>query len=190
MRCRSHCYHRRNLQVTEWYQIVQQSEGSMWICIGLKPLNQSVLHEVHPIPKVDTALAQLARATMFSKIDTSSGIWQIPSANKSHPLTTFITPYGRYFFNKLPFGISCAPELFQQRVNKILDSLKGVVYLMDNTLVFGSNQAEHDQRLIATLERIKITRVTLNKDKCKFNVNSVTFLGHIVNKEGIRADLE
>lgn len=162
----------------------------MRICVDLKPLNQSVLREVHPIPKVDTVLAQLAGATVFSKIDANSGFWQIPLATESHPLTTFITPYGRYFFNKLPFRISCAPELFQQRMNKILDGLKGVVCLMDDVLVFGSNQAEHDQRLITTLERTKAAGVTLNKDKCMFSVNSVKFLGHIVNKEGIRADPE
>ena len=170
--------------------VVPKREGSVRICVDLKPLNQTVLREVHPIPKVDTALAQLARATVFSKIDANSGFWQIPLAIQSRPLTNFITPYGRYFFNKLPFGISCAPELFQQRMNKILDGLKGVVCLMDDVLVFGSNQAEHDQRLIVTLERIKAAGVTLNKDKCKFSVNSVKFLGHIVNKEGIRADPE
>ena len=94
--------------------VVPKKEGSVRICVDLKPLNQSVLREVHPIPKVDDTLAQLAGATVFSKIDANSGFWQIPLAKESRPLTTFITPYGRYLFNKLPFGISCVPELFQQ----------------------------------------------------------------------------
>ena len=168
--------------------VVPKKEGSVRICVDLKPLNQSVLREVHPIPKVDDTLAQLAGATVFSKIDANSGFWQIPLSIESRPLTTFITPYGRYFFNKLPFGISCAPELFQLRMNKILEGLKGVVCQMDDVLVFGSNQAEHDERLIATLERIKAAGVTLNKDKCKFSVNAVKFLGHIVDQDGIKAD--
>jgi len=68
--------------------------------------------EVHPMPKVDTTLAQLSGATIFSKLDTNSGFLEIPLADKLKLLTTFITPYGRYCFNKLPFGISSAPEIF------------------------------------------------------------------------------
>ena len=91
--------------------VVPKRDSSVRICVDLKPLNQSVLREVHPIPKVDDTLAQLAGATVFSKIDANSGFWQIPLSKESRPLTTFITPYGRYLFNKLPFGISCALEL-------------------------------------------------------------------------------
>ena len=74
--------------------VVPKREGSVRICVDLKPLNQSILREVHPIPKVDDTLAQLAGATVFSKIDANSGFWQIPLAKESRLLTTFITPYG------------------------------------------------------------------------------------------------
>jgi len=167
--------------------VVPKKDGSVRICVDLKPLNQNVLRGIHPIPKVDDTLAG---ATLFSKIDANSGFWQIPLDEESRLLTTFITPYGRYFLTSCLFGVSCAPELFQQRMNKILEGLKGAVCQMDDVLVFGSKQAEHDQRLIATLERIKAAGVTLNRDKCKFSVSVVNFLGHAVNKEGIKADPE
>ena len=93
--------------------VVLKSNGSVSICFDFKILNESILREAHPIPKVDDTLAHLAGATVFSKLDANSGFWQIPLARTSRPLTTFITPYGCYLFNKLPFGISCAPELFQ-----------------------------------------------------------------------------
>lgn len=94
--------------------ISKVSEPTPW-CAGmvLKPLNRSVLREVHPLPKVDETLAQLAGAKVFSKLDANSGFWQIPLSPSSRLLTTFITPTGRYCFNKLPFGISSAPEHFQ-----------------------------------------------------------------------------
>ena len=76
--------------------VVPKREGSVRICVDLKPLNLSVLREVHPIPKVDDTLAQLAGATVFSKIDANSGFWQILLADESCPLTTFIIPYGCY----------------------------------------------------------------------------------------------
>ena len=168
--------------------VVPKRDGTVRICVDFKVLNESVLREVYPIPKVDDTLAQLAGATIFSKIDANSGFWQIPLAEVSRPLTTFITPYGRYLFNKLPFGISCAPELFQLRMAKILEGLEGVVCQMDDILVFGATQEQHDQRLMATLDRIKTAGVSLNKAKCKFSVNSVKFLGHVINKDGIKAD--
>ena len=72
---------------------------------------------------------------MFIKLDANSGFWQILLSEISHPLTTFITPFGRYHFNKLPFGISSAPELFQRRMNTILEGLEGMVSLMDDVLI-------------------------------------------------------
>ena len=96
---------------------------------------------------VDETLAQVTGANVFSKLDVNSGFWQIPQAKESCPLTTFITPFGRYCFNKLPFRISSAPELFQHRMNMIRGGLEGVLCHMDDMLVYGANQAEHDARL-------------------------------------------
>ena len=103
-----------------------------------------------PIPQVDETLAQLSGAMLFSKMDANSGFWQIPLCAESHLLTTFITPYGQYCFNKLPFGITSAPELFQRRMSRILEGLPGVLCLMDD-IIYRSSQEEHDSRLEATL---------------------------------------
>ena len=85
--------------------------GDVRICVDLKPLNESALRE---LPAVDKTLAQLTGATVMRKLDANSGFWQIPlaEAEESRKLTTFITPFGRYCLNKLPFGISSAPEHF------------------------------------------------------------------------------
>ena len=86
--------------------MVPKRSGDVRICVDLKPLNESVLMEVHPMPKVDETLAQLAGAALFSKLDANSDFWQILLAEESHSLTTFVTPFGKHHFNKLPFGIS------------------------------------------------------------------------------------
>jgi len=99
---------------------IPKKNGSVRICVDLKQLNRGVQREVHPHPKVDETLAQLTGATVFSKLDANSGFWQIPLSPESRPLTTFITPFGRFCFNKLPFGISSAPEHFQRRMANIL----------------------------------------------------------------------
>ena len=165
--------------------IVPKDSGMVRICVDLKSLNESVLREVHPTPKVDTTLAQLSGATVFSKLDANSGFWQIPLAEESRLLTTFITPFGRFCFNKLPFGISSAPEIFQ---NNILFGLAGVLCHVDDILVIGKDVEEHEARLQAALSTLQAAGVTLNKDKCQFYQSSITFFGHVINREGISPD--
>lgn len=76
--------------------VVPKKSGSVRICVDLKHLNESVLREDHPIPKVDDTLAQMTGAKIFSKLDANSGFWQIPLVKQSKLLTTFMTPFGRY----------------------------------------------------------------------------------------------
>ena len=167
---------------------IPKKNGKLRICVDLKHLNEAVLKEVHPLPKVDETLAQLSGATIFSTLDANSGFWQIPLSEESRPLTTFITPFGRYWFNKLPFGISSAPELFQKRMNTILKGLEEVLCQMDDVIVFGRTTEEHDKRLKLALKQIEETGATLNRDKCSFGQSKIKFLGHIIDKDGISAD--
>ena len=168
--------------------VVPKQNGNLRICVDLKPLDENVLREVHPLPKVDETLAQLAGAKIFSKLDANSGFWQIPLAKESRLLTTFVTPYGRYCFNKLLFGICSAPEHFQRRMSEVLAGLEGVLCLMDDVLVFGKSAEEHDTRLLAVLQRIQQAGVTLNPDKCEFNKTSLIFLGHLLDHRGVQGD--
>jgi len=158
--------------------VVPKTNGAVRICVDLKPLNESVLREVHPLLKVETTLAQLSEAKVFSKLDTNSGFWQISLDSDSRLLTTFLTPFGRYCFNKLPFGISSAPKHFQRRMSNILTGLPGVVCHVDDILIFGKDQAEHDTRLTAVLQAVQAAGLTLNCEKCQFNQTCISFLGH------------
>ena len=170
--------------------VAPKKGGAIRICVDLKPLNENVIREVHPLPKVDEILAQLSGTKLFSKLDANSGFWQIPLSQSSRPLTTFITPYGRYCFNKMPFGISSAPEHFQKRMNHILAGLNGVLCLMDDILIFAKDQAEHDKRLEAALTRIQVAGATLNLEKCEFGKSQIKFLGHLIDEKGIHPDPE
>ena len=175
-------------QPTPWCAgmvVVPKKSGNVRICVDLKPLNQSVLREVHPLPTVDETLAKLTGARVFSKLDANSGFWQIPLAKPSRLLTTFVTPVGRYCFNKLPFGISSAPEHFQKRMSAILAGLQGVVCQMDDVLVFGKDQPEHDARLTAVLKRIESAGATLNPEKCEFSQRSLKFKGHFIDDRNL-----
>ena len=178
---------------TDWCAglvVVPKSNGQVRICVDLTKLNESVCRERHLLPSVEQILAQLEGAKVFSKLDANSGFWQIELAPESAKLTTFISPFGRFCFNRLPFGITSAPEHFQKRMSSILAGLDGVVCLIDDILVFGRSQSQHDNRLQYTLERIQNSGVTLSYEKCVFSQNSVKFLGQIVDQNGIKPDPE
>eukprot|EP00118_Oscarella_pearsei_P023104 m.272463 g.272463 ORF g.272463 m.272463 type:complete len:1311 (+) comp40563_c0_seq3:40-3972(+) len=164
--------------------------GSLRICVDLTELNKWVKRERHILPSVEDSLAQLKDARVFSKLDANSGFWQIPLAEESVKLTTFITPYGRYCFNRLPFGITSAPEHFQKRMSRILEGLPGVICMMDDVMIFAATDQEHNDRLHKVLKRLEEAGLTLNEAKCSFGVKSVKFLGQIVGDGGTKPDPE
>ena len=134
--------------------VVPKGDGRVRICVDLTKLNQAVCRERHILPSVEQSLALLENAKVFSKIDANSGFWQIELDKPSALLTTFITPFGRFYFSHLPFGINSAPEHFQCQMSEVLADLEGAICLIDDVMIFGKTQQEHDSRLTKVLERL------------------------------------
>ena len=103
-------------------------------------------------------------------------------------MTTLITPWGRFCFNVLPFGISSGSEKFQKTMNQVLLGLEGVECNIDDVLVHGKDQQKHDERLEAFLKRLLEAGVTLNLDKCVFSTKPVKFLGYVISSNEIEVD--
>ena len=137
---------------------------------------------------VDESLAKLGSSKIFTKLDANRGFWQLHLDDESRLLTTFIAPYGRYCFNRLPFGIRSAPEIFQRTMSIILEGLDGVICHMDDILVHSVDETTHNQNVRAVLSRLQEAGLTLNANKCEFAKHSTTFLGHIIDGPGIQAD--
>ena len=178
---------------TEWCSgmvVVPKPNGQVRICVDLTKLNQSVCRERYPLPAVEQILAQLSGANVFTKLDANSGFWQMPLTPDSAPLTTFITPFGRFCFHRLPFGITSAPEYFQRQMSEMLKDLDGVLCMMDDVLVYGKTVSEHDERLDKVLQTMQKAGMTLNKEKCQFSQKSIMFLGQLIDERGIRPDPE
>ena len=95
---------------------------------------------------------------------------------------------GRFCFNKLPFSITSAPEYFQKRMLQIFKGLEGVLCQIDDVLMYGKDEDEHDHRVTVVLKRIQAAGVTMNPDKSEFGKTSLKFLGHVVDQAGIHAD--
>ena len=178
-------------QPTKWCSlivVVPKSNGRVRICGDFVQLNRAVQREVYQMPSTEETLAKLAGAKIVTKLDANSGFWQRKLSDSCKLLTTFITPWGRYCFSRLPFGISSAPEHFQKVMSRILDGLPGQVCQVDDILVFGETQEQHDHRLADVLERLQQADVTLNVEKYKFSQDKVQFLGHVVGNGGVEVD--
>lgn len=107
--------------------------------------------------------------------------------DESAKLCTFATPYGRYCFLRLPYGIKSAPEVFHKRFKQIFD-LEGVELYIDDIIIWGRTQAEHNQRLEEVFRIAKLNNITFNKEKCKFGMSEITFMGHKITQNGFFPD--
>lgn len=181
-------------QPTEWcapmVPVSKENTDKARICVDLKRLNESVKRELYILPTVDEITAKLSGATVFSSLDAASGFWQIPLHPDSCKLTTFITPFGRYCFKRLPFGITSAPEIFQRKMMETLQGLEGAEVFMDDILVYGTTMEQHNSRLNKVMHRVQSAGLKLNMEKCSFRQSQLKFLGHLIDQSGIRPDPE
>lgn len=169
---------------------VTKKNGDIRICVDLKKLNDAVKREHYMLPNLDDISPDLNGAKVFSKLDASSGFYQIPLDDKSCELTTFITPMGRYCFKRIPFGITSAPEIFQRHMSELLSGLDGVKVIVDDVLIYGKDDAEHDQHLSAALRKIHDSGLKLNRDKCEFRKTKIEYFGHTISEDGIQPNAD
>ena len=170
--------------------IVEKANGQMRLCIDPKDLNKEIKREHFQIPTKEEILGKLANAKYLSKMDATAGFHQIQLDKKSSMLTTFNTPFGRYRYLRLPMGICSAPEVFHKTMHQFLEDFEGVSVYMDDIVVWGSTEAEHDERLEKTLERLTEVGLVLNVDKCYFRQAELPYLGEVVTQDGVKPDPE
>ena len=166
---------------------VPKPGGKVRLTVDFKKLNASVKRERYELPTFVELSTAVQGSDTFSKLDATSGFFHLPLSEESKHLTTFLTPFGRYRFNRLPMGITLAPEVYQRKMAEMLDGLPGVVFFQDDIIVHGKG-TEHDKRPSAVLNRIKETGIKLNESKCEFRRQSVSFLGHRLSAAGVQPD--
>ena len=176
---------------TEWCSPivpVLKPSGDVRICVDLKKLNEKIQREKFIIPTLDDVLHRLKGSKIFTKLDAQSGFHQIPLDESSAKLTTFITPFGRFYFNRLPFGVSSAPEIYQRIMESILCDMTGVICYFDDILIHAETLESHNEILENVLQKLKEVGLQLNESKCEYRKEEIAFLGHIISAEGVRPD--
>ncbi|CAB4041799.1 Retrovirus-related Pol poly from transposon, partial [Paramuricea clavata] len=156
------------------------------------PVNTSL----YPLKTSDIAdlLPNLAKSKVFSVVDAKNGFWHVQLDQESSYLTTFATPWGRYRWKQMPFGISPAPEEFQRYLDLALEGLEGIKAICDDILVCGVGESyeeavqDHDNKLVSLLERCRSNGIKLNSKKLLFRRNQVSFMGHLITSKGLKPD--
>ncbi|XP_043471652.1 uncharacterized protein K02A2.6-like [Leptopilina heterotoma] len=165
---------------------ILKENGDVRICVDMRCPNKAIIRKNHPIPTMHQLLPKFRKATVFSKLDISNAFHQIEIDENSRYITTFITSKGLFRYKRLMFGITCAPENFQNIMETMLLGCEGVVNFIDDIVVFGSDEKEHSMRLRHVLQVLRENNVLLNENKCIFNAKEIKFLGHRLSSEGIR----
>lgn len=172
--------------------MVKKKDGSWRFCVDYRKLNSVTHKDAFPLPRIEETLTSMTRAEWFSTLDLASGYWQVEVDPQDREKTAFTTPVGLYEFQRMPFGLCNAPATFQRLMQQCLngqitDSL--LVYL-DDIIVYSSDFATHLKHLEEVFERLSKHGLKLRPDKCKLFHRQVKFLGHVVDREGVKPDPE
>ncbi|KAA0054800.1 reverse transcriptase [Cucumis melo var. makuwa] len=169
---------------------MKKKDGSMGLCIDYRELNKVTVKNRYPLPRIDDLFDQLQGATVFSKIDLRSDYHQLRIRDGDIPKTAFRSRYGHYEFVVMSFGLTNAPTVFMDLMNRVfkdfLDSF--VIVLIDDILIYSKTEAEHEEHLHQVLETIRANKLYAKFSKCEFWLRKVTFLGHVVSSEGVSVD--
>ena len=115
------------------------------VCVLMaQGLNKAILREQYPMKTIEDVILEIPEAKIFMKLDATSGYWQVQFDDESKQLCTFNTPYGRYSFRRLPFGIKSASEVYQRTISEIMAVIPGCDAIVDDILIWGRNREEHD----------------------------------------------
>ena len=178
---------------TEWVHnlvIVEKKDKSLRICLDPRNLNICVKREHYQIPVLEDITSQLSGKHVFSVIDLKEAFWQIPLTEESMLLTTFSTPFGRYCFTRMPFGICSASEVLQKRAYQTFGDIPDVHIIADDMILASENEKEHDHLITTVLERARANSIKFNLHKIQLKKSEVTYMGNIIGNGVVKPDYE
>jgi hypothetical protein len=169
---------------------VDKKDGSIRMCIDYRPLNDVIIKNKYPLPRIGDLFDQMKGAKIFSKIDLRSGYHQLKIRLEDIPKIAFTSRYGLYEFTVMPFGLTNAPAYFMYLMKKVFMEYldKFVVVFINDILVFSRNEEEHEEHLRLVLHKLQEHQLYAKFSKCDFWLKEVSFLRHIITKGGMAVD--
>ena len=167
--------------------LVAKKDGSTRMCVDYRKLNAITQADPYPLPRIEELIDGIGQSTFITTLDLTKGYYQVPMEQASKDKTAFVTPFGKYQFRTMPFGLISAPSTFQRLMDEVLRELYpfAVAYL-DDILIHSATWEDHLGHLSRVLQRIRQAGLRIKARKCNFAVNECKYLGHIVGKGRIR----
>ena len=155
-------------------------------------VNKAIIRPVYPIATLEENIHRFHQANIFSTFDIRDAFQTIKLTEESSMLTTMHTPWGRYRWTRLPFGISSAPKEFQRRLHDVLCGMDGIINIADDITVIGRAESlaaatiDHDRSVVKLAEHLSLHNLKLNPDKIKFKTHTAPFMGHVLTPDGLK----
>ncbi|XP_043216447.1 uncharacterized protein K02A2.6-like [Amphibalanus amphitrite] len=166
----------------------RKRDGAIRLCVDMRRVNQAVITDGHPLPRIEDVLDRLRGSLMFSRLDLKDAYHQLELHPDSQNLTTFVSHKGLYRFRRVNFGLASAGPCFQRVMTSMLEGIPGVEVYLDDIIIHAPSQAEHDARLKQVLRRLEDHRVKVNWSKSATGCRDTDFLGYRISAAGVQID--
>ncbi|GKA10005.1 putative reverse transcriptase domain-containing protein [Tanacetum coccineum] len=169
---------------------VKKKDESFRICIDYCELNKLTVKNRYPLLRTNDLFDHLQGSSVYSKIDLRSGYHQLRIKEEDIPITAFRTRYGHFEFQVMPFGLTNASAVFMDLMNRVCKPYlyKFVIVFIDDILIYSKSKEEHEEHLKIILRLLKKEKLYAKFSKCDFWLDSVQFLGHMINSEGVHVN--
>ena len=166
--------------------VVPKGDGGKCLVIDYRALNKVTRKFTPPMPKVEDIFSKLNGATYFTSLDLYAGYHHIPLDETSMPKTAFNSPFRKYEYIKVPFGLAQAPAYFQQLMTGILKDFSFAIAYLDDIIIFSKTPQEHLSHICMAFEKLRTANLSMKKSKCNFFLKEMQYLGHILSATGVR----
>ena len=166
--------------------LVPKEGGSYRMCTDYRQVNSKTIKDSYPLPRLDDIIDSVGNAKYVTKLDLLKGYYQVELTEKAKTISAFVTPFGLFQYEVMPFGLSNAPSTFQRLINHIIRGLEGVYAYLDDIVIVGDTWEEHFHRLVLLLEKLTEANLTINLKKSTFGQGTVSYLGHVVGGGNVR----
>jgi hypothetical protein len=169
---------------------VPKKDGKVRICVDYRDLNKASPKDNFPLPHIDVLVDSTAQSKVFSFMDGFSGYNQIQMSPEDREKMSFITPWGKFCYKVMPFGLINAGATYQRGMTTLFHDMihKEIEVYVDDMIVKSSDEEQHVVYLKRMFERLRKYKLRLNPNKCTFGVRSRKLLDFIVSQRGIEVD--
>ena len=170
---------------------VVKRNGSVRVCGDFKVSVNPVLRvEQYPLPRIEDIFANLAGGKHFSKLDLRQAYHQMEVTEESKKYLTINTHKGLFQYNRLVFGVTSCPAIWQRAIDQVLQGVPDTQCILDDMIITGKTDEEHLENLEKLLKRLQDAGLKANKEKCEFFRDRVQFCGHEIDSEGLHKTQE